>query len=173
MKALIIYDSIFGQTERIARAVAGVLAEQGMVQVMKASDMTTFDLKGADALLLAGPTHAHGVSQAMKALVQSIPKDALRGANVAAFATRIHIHPLLSGSAAGSLASSLRKCGGTLVVPPESFFVKSIASPPAEGIQDGDKGKRDKPAKRAAELEAGELERSVAWARTLLARLTP
>ena len=96
----------------------------------------------------------------------------MRGVNVAAFDTRIHMNPLLSGSAAGSLASSLRKCGGTLVVPPESFFVKSEEKG-AEGIQDGDRVTRDKPAKRPAELEAGELERSVAWARTLLAKLTP
>ena len=53
MKVLIIYDSLYGQTESIAQAIAGIMGEQGSVRVVKAGAAGAIDLHDVDVLLLA------------------------------------------------------------------------------------------------------------------------
>jgi NAD(P)H-dependent FMN reductase len=103
------------------------------------------DLAGIDLLVIGGPTHRHGLSPIVEALLDALPASALRGRTVAAFDTRYHMSKLLSGSAASKIAKRLRQLGGVLVVPPESFFVMEREGP----------------------LETGEIDRAARWAETL------
>ena len=65
MKALVVYESMFGNTAHIARAIGAGLAEGGVVVTIAKVDAVDADeVAGADLLIVGGPTHAHGLSSA-------------------------------------------------------------------------------------------------------------
>lgn len=142
MNTVILYDSNFGNTEQLARAMADELAYYGTVRLLRVPKDGMLERGEADVLLVGGPTQRHGTSPAMRTFLESIPRHTLRGLAAAAFDTRYHIAAWQSGSAAHRIASMLKRAGVTLIVPPESFFV----------------------AEREGPLEQGERERAVQWA---------
>jgi menaquinone-dependent protoporphyrinogen IX oxidase len=146
MGALVIYDSIFGNTERIAQATASVLGERAAVHLAKVGQDEPVDLSEFELVVLGGPIHRVSLSAAMKAWLKEMPKRALRGASVAAFETCYRDPKWQRGAAARKLARKARRSGGRLVVPAESFFVVAREGP----------------------LEEGEEERARAWARAIL-----
>jgi flavodoxin I len=145
MNALVIYDSTFGNTEQIARAIADALAEQGSVQQLRVAETGTTDLEGIDLLVLGCPTQRHKPTPAVQAFLDSIPSEALQGLPAAAFGTRYRRARWLTGSAARAIAKKLKKLGASLLLPGESFFVASREGP----------------------LEEGELQRAADWAQQL------
>lgn len=149
MNALVVYASQFGNTKQVAEAIGAALAEHYAVRVVSVDEAVplTDDL---DLLVVGGPTQAHGASHDMKALLESIDRGALAGVPVAAFDTRFQMPRWLAGSAAEAIGKRLRQGGGTLLLPPESFFV--------ERAQEGP-------------LKPGERERAQDWARQLLATM--
>ena len=82
----------------------------------------------------------------MRTFLEQISPAALGHLSIACFDTRIHMPWPMNGSAAKEMARQLRRKGGNLLVPPESFFVQSV-----KGSQ-------------GAVLMAGEEERAVQWA---------
>ena len=147
MNTLIMYDSTFGNTEHLARAIADGLADYGTVRLLRVPEDAVFERGDADVLIVGGPTQRHGTSQAMRAFLESMPRRTLHGLAAAAFDTRYHMAAWKSGSAADRIASRLKRAGATLLVPTESFFV----------------------AQREDPLEPGELERAVQWAEQVYA----
>ena len=156
MQAVVVYDTQFGNTEQVARAVAQGLADQGSVDLLAASEAMGRPATPPDLLLIGGPTQRHGMSPALKAYVEALPRDGLQNTRVATFDTRYRMAPLLSGSAAKDAAGRLRRVGCRLVAAPESFFIERDR--PADG---------DKRSHGAERLESGELERATAWGRRL------
>ena len=142
MNTLIIYDSTFGNTEQLARAMADRLGEYGIVILFRVPETGALEIKDADVLIMGGPTQRHGTSPAMRAFLERTPRRTLHGLGAAVFDTRYHMSAWKSGSAAPRIASRLKRAGASLIVPPESFFV----------------------AEREGPLEEGELERAVQWA---------
>ncbi|MGB3904740.1 MAG: flavodoxin domain-containing protein, partial [Anaerolineae bacterium] len=108
MNALILYDSTFGNTESIARAIADALAERGTVRLMRVSKAQATDLEGTDLLLLGCPTQRRKPTPAIRAFLASIPRGILGGMRAAAFDTRYRKPRLLTGSAARAIAKRLR-----------------------------------------------------------------
>jgi flavodoxin I len=153
MKALVMYDSKYGNTEQIARTVAGTLERRFSVRCIKANQAAAADVRGTDLLLVGGPTHRHRMSRQLDLLLGSFPRQSLRNVRTAAFDTRYRMPAWLTGSAAGEIARRLRKLGGMPVAPLQSFFVTRDV--PAEG------SKRRHDTER---MEAGELERAARWA---------
>ena len=149
MKALVIYDSKFGNTEQVTQAIADTLGEEGMVQLISVDEADALELEGVDLLVLGGPTQRHGLSPAVRAWLELIPRGVMRGLFVAAFDTRYRMPRWKSGSAALAIARKLRRKGASLLLPAESFFVVGREGP----------------------LEDGELERAARWARLILERL--
>jgi len=161
MRSLVVYESWFGNTRRVAEEIAGGLATEGDVDVCTVDDPLPA-LEDADLLVLGGPTHVHGLSSrrsregaldqgghgeagiGVRGFIEGLP-NGVRGPRVAAFDTRAHKPVLLVGSAARGIARRLRERGYTLVAEPESFFVEGTPGP----------------------LEEGELERAKEWGRTL------
>lgn len=143
MKSTVVYESRFGNTARIARAIATNLEAVGTVRLVEATDATAFDVAGVDLLVVGGPTEGHGVSPTLRALLKDVPSDALRHVPTATFDTRLTWPAILAGSAARGIAQILQQKGATIVVPPESFLVK--------GMKD-------------IQLIDGEIERAGAWA---------
>ena len=157
MRALVVYESSFGNTQRIARTVADALAVEGEATIVSVDEPLP-PLRGFDLLVVGAPTHVHGLSSRMSrkgALEQQgrggeigigvrgwLDRLPLLGRPpVAVFDTRAHRSELLVGSAAHGIAHRLRKRGYRLVVEPESFFVAGTPGP----------------------LEDGELERAEKW----------
>src|SRR5579884_2519829 len=151
MKTIVVYESRFGNTERIARAIAAGLEAAGPVSLVRATDGSTLDVDGVDLLVVGGPTEGHGVSPTFRAWLAQLPPNALNGVAAASFDTRLRWPAFLSGSAARGIAKTLQKKGARLVAPPESFLVDS--------------------ARESALLE-GESERASGWAAKIAADLS-
>ena len=129
MKALIIYNSIFGNTQKIAQAIAQKLSETLTVQLVPAREATLSMLKEGEMLLIGSPTQQYNPTPVVQAFLKQIPYDALKGVLVAAFDTRYRISFWSSGSAAWFIVRQLQRAGASLVVPPESFFVSGMYGP--------------------------------------------
>jgi len=145
MKALIVYDSAYGNTEQIARAIGGAIS--GDVKVIRAGDASPSDLEAIDLLIVGAPTQRGRVTPPIRDFLNKITKPALKGVDVAAFDTRLTTKWVgIFGYAAGRIARSLQKMGGNLVVNPEGFFVKGTEGP----------------------LKEGELERAAGWVKEIV-----
>lgn len=154
--AIVIYDSHYGNTEKIARAIATGLAEQGDVELLPAYVALTHPPAWPELVVIGGPTQRHGMSPTLRAFLDSLPQDGLADRRAALFDTRYRMAALFSGSAAGQTARRLRRSGCRLIGPPQSFFVERDRPP-------GDQKRRHV----MERLEDGELERATAWGRTL------
>ncbi|MEW6567011.1 MAG: flavodoxin domain-containing protein [Chloroflexota bacterium] len=148
MNALIVYDTVYGNTEKVALAIAEGLKPSIPARLEKAGQAREIRLAGAALLIVGGPTHMGGMSEPLRAIVAATQKGALRGVSVAAFDTRYHVPIEESGSAAEKVAPALRELGGELLVRPESFFVVGAEGP----------------------LEAGEIERAAKWGADVAAK---
>jgi len=145
MKALIVYDSVYGNTEKIARAIAEAITPSGEVKVLGVGEANPSELESTDLLIVGSPTHGGRPTPAVQNLLKKGPK--LQGINVAAFDTRIQTKLVgVFGYAAGRIANNLKKKGGNLIASPEGFFVTGGQGP----------------------LKEGELERAAAWAKGML-----
>ncbi len=166
MNIAIVVESMFGNTRRIAEAIATGMSTSASASLVDVDGANRSLLATADLLVVGGPTHAHGMSRATTARIAvqeggSPPDGNLRawlrelpagnGKGVAAFDTRFDKPTLLVGSAAHGIARRLEHRGYRLVTPPASFFVESTHGP----------------------LCQGELERAVSWGRQLGAALLP
>ncbi len=89
MKALIIYDSVYGNTEKIARAIAGAITPFGEVKVLRAGEASPSDLGSIDLLIVGSPTQGGKPTPAIQEFLNKIPANALRNINVASFDTRV------------------------------------------------------------------------------------
>jgi len=145
MKALIVYDSVYGNTEKIAKAIGGAIA--GEVKVLRMGEVNSSELKTLDLLIVGSPTQGGRPTPAIQDFLNKVSEPAIKGINVAAFDTRFSTRLVgIFGYAAGRIADSLKRKGGTLILSPEGFFVKSKEGP----------------------LKEGELERAAGWARGIV-----
>jgi len=147
MKAVVVYESMYGNTHLIAEAIGSGMREKADVAVVPVGEATAAALDDADLVVAGGPTHAHGMSrpESRTAAVQATEKpdstlevdpDAegpgLRewfatlgshAANAAAFDTRFDLPAAITGRASKGIARNLRRHGYTVIAEPESFFV--------------------------------------------------
>ncbi len=162
MKALVIYDSVYGNTERIAQAIANALGAPEEVTTVRASTVKPEQLRAADLLVIGSPTQRMRPIPPVSNLLRAIPRGALRNVKAAAFDTRIAQGEIdkvgilaffvrIIGFAADTIAAKLRKKGAVLVAPPQGFVVEGTEGP----------------------LQAGELERAADWAKRLVTSLAP
>jgi flavodoxin len=146
MNALVVYDSQYGNTERIAHAIADAFGESGEVRVVLVSSVHPAELQGVDLLVVGCPTQGWRPTPAVRSFLEGIHSDELSGLAVACFDTRFRMPRWMTGSAAGVMEEKLRDEGVPLLVPPESFFVKGRRGP----------------------LRSGALDRASTWARMLI-----
>ena len=156
MKAVVIYDSVFGNTEKIAQAIANSLGSQVAVEILQVNKVTPEQLSEFDLLVVGSPTRGFRPTEAVTSLLKQIRSMVLKEVKVAAFDTRFKVDELESaglrfvvktgGYAAKRIAAQLKKAGGKLIVPPEGFYVEDTEGP----------------------LKPGELERAADWAKSIL-----
>lgn len=132
MKVLIVYDSLYGNTEKIAGAIGSGIA--GEVKVVRANEAGTPELESIDLLIIGSPTNGGRPTQPVQDFLGKIPESVIRKIKLAAFDTRITGKLIgIFGFAAGRIAESLKMRGGTLVAPGEGFYVKGSKGPLKEG----------------------------------------
>ncbi len=155
MKCLIVYDSNFGNTEKIARAIAGAITPLGKVEVLRASEANPSELASIDFLIVGSPTHAGRATRTIKEFLKKIPENALKNVGVTSFDTRfsakdkgvgVRILLRVLGYAAGRIMNSVESKGGYLAAEPEGFIVTDNEGP----------------------LKKGELERAASWAKEIV-----
>jgi len=152
MNTLVFYDSVFGNTEKVAQAIGGALG----AQVLRVGDVKPEQLSGLDALIVGSPTRAFSATPAVKQWLKSLTPKRLSGVRVAAFDTRMDVKQVNSriltffagifGYAAEPIAAQLMKKGGVQATTPTGFIVTASEGP----------------------LKEGELERAAEWARQIL-----
>lgn len=149
MKVLVLYDSYFSNTNRVAESVAQSLELAGAgVSLERIYQVDFSSLEEINWLLVGAPTHHQGMPKPIKSVLKRLPKNTLKGKQVLAFDTRYKMPARKSGSAAKAILRLLEKLGGNPLAPPESFFVQERRGP----------------------LFPGELERAQAWAAGLMQR---
>ena len=147
MRAVVVYESMYGNTHRIADAIGTGLQTAFNVRVVPVSHAEPELIADVDLVVVGGPTHVHAMSRAStrKAAVQAADKpiggltvepDALgpglrewfgslgdHPVKAAAFDTRMHGPAALTGRAAKGVSRLLRQHGFDVVAQPESFLV--------------------------------------------------
>lgn len=162
MKVLVVYESHFGNTRRVAEAIARGLRGRAQVEVLDIEEAPAIADLDADLLVIGAPTHVLGMSRPdsrREALEQAgLPDTSRRGIRewiedadadappVAVYDTRT-LESRLPGSAARAANRQLRKRGVTMVSPAQNFLVHGVEGP----------------------LAPGEDDRAEAWGRTLAA----
>jgi flavodoxin I len=147
MKAVIVYDSVYGNTEKIARAIAEAITPSNEVKVVRAGEASASELASINLLIVGSPTHGGRPTPPVQDFLKKVPELSLKGVNVAAFDTRSQAKlARVFGNAAGRISRNLKKKGGTPIASPEGFLVTGTKGP----------------------LKEGELERAAAWAKGIL-----
>ena len=146
MRALVVYESMYGSTAAVGDAIAVSLRAQGLdAEAGLVSKIAPTETADADVLVVGGPTHVHGMSRSstrktaaddeknmfldrtvepgLRDWVEQLPPGANRLA--AAFDTRIDRPVILTGSAAKGIGRRLKRRGFRLAGGPESFFVST------------------------------------------------
>ena len=155
MKGMVIYDSVFGNTEVIARAIGSALGLVGEGEVVRVGEAKVEQLSGMELLVVGSPTRQFRPTPAITEFLKNLALGRLNGVKVAAFDTRIAKSDIkspilafmvnLGGYAAKPIAEAMKKKGGDLVLAPEGFFVEDQQGP----------------------LKKGEVERAADWARQI------
>jgi hypothetical protein len=149
MQAVVVYESMFGNTRTIAEAIGAGLGEYFDVAVITAQHAHRAQIEGADLVVVGAPTHVHGMPRASTrqgAAKQAeeaggsltLEPDALqdglrewfasvqtsRGHGLAAaFDTRMQGPAAFTGRASKGISRELRRQGYELIAPPESYLV--------------------------------------------------
>ncbi|HEV7166367.1 MAG TPA: flavodoxin domain-containing protein [Micrococcaceae bacterium] len=172
MRALIVYESMYGNTRLVAEAIGYGLGSDQDVTIVPVAEAGNETTTGWDLLVVGGPTHVHGLSReatrrsaadaarspdsglelepeasagSLREWLDTLPAAA---GKAAVFATRADGPVLLTGSAAKGLGKALRHHGFELVAEPESFVVD-----------------------KHNHLVAGEEERAQQWGQSLAAQI--
>ena len=157
MKSLVIFDSQFGNTERVAQSIASALGSQGEVDVIHVKDVHPEHLTGIHCLIVGSPTQRFRPTAAISNFLKNLPEDCLKGIRVSAFDTRLTEEEInkvgilaffvrIFGYAAKPISTQLKKKGGELILSPEGFYVDGMEGP----------------------LLDGELERAAEWAESII-----
>ena len=156
-RAVVVYESLFGDARTIAQAIADGLSPSFPVDVLPATDAPAEIGPDVGLLVVGGPNHALGMPRpstregAVKQFGADIPDTGAglhewleavrmpdRGIPAAAFDTRGSGHPMLSrmDHAARTEEKLLGKLGARVVAPAEHFYVADTKGPLVAGEED-------------------------------------
>jgi flavodoxin I len=156
VKTILVYDSLYGNTEQIARAIEAAIGMD--IKVIRVSEVKASDLEYINLLIVGSPTQGAKPTSAIQEFINKIPGNSLVNVSVASFDTRISVKSggigtrLIArmaggfGYAAGWIADNLKAKGGYIIKPPEGFIVNGVKGP----------------------LKEKELERAAGWAKGTL-----
>jgi flavodoxin len=135
MKNIVIYDSCFGNTEKIAQAIADSIS----AKMVKIQDIKISDLDDIKLIIVGCPTHGGRPTEAIQKFIDNI---ALKNIKFAVFDTRISKKDInialrllikVIGYASPKIAKTLKSKGYEIITQPEGFLVKGKEGPLADG----------------------------------------
>ena len=152
MNAIVVYESLYGNTTQSAEAITEGLALECDVEIIEVGNAPTAP-SSIDLLVVGGPTHQFGLSRkssrqqgadqhdepvisldvGIREWIEGLPRVA--GVAAATFDTSIR-KPNLPGSAARGAAKRLKKKGYRILAPGELFLVEGGKGPITEGELD-------------------------------------
>jgi len=120
----VIFDSRFGNTEKIARSIESGIREAGVqTECLGWRDVNVDSLKEYDLLCIGGPTEAFSASKPIKDFIGKLKGAELSGKYGFAFDTKLDWR--VSGSAAKFIEKTMNKLGLRILAPHESAIVSS------------------------------------------------
>lgn len=142
MKNVVLFDSYFGNTQKIAEAIGQAIG----ARVMKVQEAKPEGLAGLDFLVVGSPTRAFRPTPELINFLKALPIGSLVGVRAAAFDTRIDLSKIekpalrnfltllvrMFGYAEKPLANILR-VKGAQVLDMAGFFVKDTEGPLLDG----------------------------------------
>ncbi|MBI9045291.1 MAG: flavodoxin family protein [Anaerolineaceae bacterium] len=148
MKTIVIYDSMHGNTEKIARAIGEGLGAGN--QVVNASQASAAMIVGYDLVVIGSPTHGGRPTKPLQAFLDKVPYSDLIKTPIAVFDTRFYKQWVkIFGFAANRMSKNFKKQGLRMIDDPQPFFVMDTEGP----------------------LQERELERAVDWGKTLAGKV--
>jgi flavorubredoxin len=136
VKASVVYDSLYGNTEKVAKALAAGLESGGVdVSVVKVDAVRFDELSGIDLLCVGSPVHAWSVSKPVNEFLERLKSvGGLTGKKAFAFDTKMS-KSRLAGSAGGKIERKLKDLGLTIAKHSESAIVMSSEGPLEESAE--------------------------------------
>lgn len=144
MKALVVYDSGFGNTKSIAESIAAGLNSLN-TKVLPVGQLRPEDVSSGDLLVVGSPINGWRPTQKTIEALARLGSRGLSGVVAAGFDTRVKL--FIHGDAAKKITKTLREAGASIIAKPMAFYVKGTEGP----------------------LLDGEMSRATAWGKELLA----
>lgn len=151
MKCIVVYDSTYGNTEKIAISIARALGSK----VIKAGEASSGELAGRDIVFVGSPTHGGRPTEKIQKFIDNLPSGKYPNLRAAVFDTRVKYEEQnfalklllkIIGYASPKMGDALKKKGIEIIEPIGWFYVNSKEGP----------------------LASSELERAVDWAKTII-----
>ena len=136
MNILIVFESQFGNTEHVARAMGGALEPRHTVRIVAARDAQTLTAEGVDLLVVGSPTQMFGRRLLVRSFLSGLGRRGYAGVSAAAFDTRMGTPTEKNSAASETIAERLKAAGCHLVAPAESFLVAGFTGPLVEGEEE-------------------------------------
>ena len=116
MKAALVYDSVYGNTEKAAMAIAAELKATCDIRVLRATEVDPSALERIDLLIVGSPTQWNKALKTIRHFLGDIPPMKLLGVQAMVFDTRLPSKFVGAlGYAAGKMAAALKKKGAKIV----------------------------------------------------------
>ena len=143
MKALVLYDSFFGNTQKVAEIIGEAIGLQKELEIKDIKNLDINSFTAPDLLVVGSPTRGFRPSPATMEFLTKLPKNSLQNTKVAAFDTRMALQHIKSGVlrfivktggfADKTIEKLLKKKGGVPIVPSEGFCVIDTEGPLLDG----------------------------------------
>lgn len=131
MKALVIYDTNYGNTKKVAKIIAGKLWKE--TQFVSVADLKKKVLEGIEVIVVGSPVIGWNPSEKMSKFLAGLKENELQGIKAASFDTRMKL--FFFTDAAKKISKELSRAGATIIAASQGFYVKKAEGP----LRDGEK----------------------------------
>ena len=125
MRALVIYDTVYGNTKQIAEAIASSLNNKA--ELISVYDLQADSLKDIELLIVGSPINGWQPTSKINEFLASLQPEQLKGVKAASFDTRVNI--FFHGDAAQKIAKKLGAAGAQIISEPGLFYVQGKEGP--------------------------------------------
>lgn len=142
MNALVVYDSTYGNTGKVAQAITTAMSKFANVKLLAIKDATVAELNNIDTLVIGSPTQGGRPTQPIQDFIKELDETILGKMHVAAFDTRFAkedhgfgLRALMGiiGFAAPKITNSLEAKGAQVAAEPLGIIVADKAGPLKNG----------------------------------------
>ncbi len=143
MKTIVVYDSVFGNTKKVAETIGETIGDLGEVETIQINQLTLEKLKTAQLLIIGSPTRGFEPTKPVANSLKEIKHQIYPDLKIAVFDTRMDIVKVnnkvltffvkFRGYAVDSMEKIILKNGFTVFHPGMGFFVEESEGPVTTG----------------------------------------